>query len=82
MCLKGFQEPIDDGEESASPTAGRLSHRLVCHTAAQKKLPIASMDVSVAFLKGFTFKELADKGINRKACAFKPPQVLGKSFSS
>ena len=72
LCLKGFAEPITPEETNASPTANRVSHRLVCHTAVQRKWTLASLDVSVAFLKGFTFTELAEKGMSRKPVAFQP----------
>ena len=35
---------------------------------------LSSLDVSVAFLKGYTFKELADRGIKRPPVAFVPPK--------
>jgi hypothetical protein len=72
LCLKGFAEPIVPEEATASPTANRISHRLVCHTAVQKHWTLASLDVSVAFLKGFSFTELSTRGIARKAVAFNP----------
>ena len=72
LCLKGFAEPISEGESNGSPTASRASHRVVCHTATQKRWPIASLDVSVAFLKGLSFEQLSVKGIERKPVAFVP----------
>jgi hypothetical protein len=72
LCLKGFAEPITPDESNASPTASRISHRIVCHVSAQRKWVLASLDVSVAFLKGLTFSELSMKGTERKPVAFKP----------
>ena len=72
LCLKGFAEPIMPEEVNTSPTANRISHRLVCHTAVQRSWALASLDVSVAFLKGFSFTELATRGMSRKAVAFTP----------
>ena len=72
LCLKGFAEPITVEENTASPTANRVSHRVVCHVAVQNHWSLASLDVSVAFLKGLTFTQLAEKGIARKPVAFVP----------
>ena len=72
LCLKGFAEPVSADEVKASPTANRVSHRIVKHTAVQRRWPLASLDVSTAFLKGWTFAELEQKGMTRKPVAFVP----------
>ena len=72
LCLKGFAEPVTADEVKASPTANRTSHRIVKQTACQRGWLLTSLDVSVAFLKGFTFDELALMGNKRKPVAFVP----------
>ena len=72
LCLKGFAEPLSPDETNSSPTANRVSHRLVCATSAQRNWVLSSLDVSVAFLKGLTFSQLAEKGIAHKPVAFVP----------
>ena len=73
LCLKEFAEPIIEDEAKASPTANRVSHRVVLQTAVQEDdFEIASLDVSVAFLKGFSFEQLKEKGISRRPIAFIP----------
>ena len=74
LCIRGFQEPVSEDEYKQSPTANRVSHRLVCHVAVQKKLHLASLDVSTAFLKGYSFAELEQQGIARKPCAIRLDQ--------
>ena len=72
LCLKGFAEPVMPGETNASPTANRISHRLVCFQAVQNNWVLASLDVSVAFLKGLSFTEMSTRGMQRRAVAFVP----------
>eukprot|EP00971_Amphidinium_carterae_P136086 2696642-Amphidinium_carterae.1 len=64
LTVKGFQDrqfhsPHADFASFAS-TASRTSQRIVCLAAAQNQLRLSSLDVSQAFLKGLTFKELAE----------------------
>ena len=70
--MKGFAEPLEKDEQNASPTANRVSHRVVCQTSTQKRWPLVSLDIAVAFLKGLTFKQLESKGIPRRPVAFCP----------
>ena len=70
--MKGFAEPVSPTEQSHSPTASRLSHRLVYYTAVQNKWRIKSLDIGTAFLKGYTFDELESLGIKREPVAFQP----------
>lgn len=72
LCLKGFAEPVSPDEQNSSPTANRFAHRIVCLLAVQNNWRICSMDVSVAFLRGFSFQELAEKGMPRKPVAVTP----------
>ena len=74
LCLKGFAEPVAAGEQTNSPTANRLSHRLICKVAAEQHWVLGSLDVSNAFLKGYTFDELAQLGESREAVAFVPAE--------
>ena len=76
LCLKGFAEPISTDEAKASPTANRVSHRMVKQQAVQNKWLIASLDVAVAFLKGYTFSELEEQGSKRKPVSFIPAEEV------
>ena len=65
-----------DVVETFSGTARRGSQRLLASTAAcNRKWVIASLDIDKAFLKGFTYKELATAtgGEERMACFTLPP---------
>jgi len=54
--LQGYQENI----ETFSGTATKSAQRIVNGTAAQHGCVLFSMDISAAFLKGLTFKEIAE----------------------
>ena len=45
---------------------------MVHQTSATKRWPLASLDISTAFLQGFKFSDLPE-GIDRQPCAFVPP---------
>jgi len=72
LCLKGFAEPLDESESNSSPTANRFSHRIVMTLAVNEDWRIASMDVSAAFLRGFNFSELEQKGMKRRPVGVVP----------
>ena len=62
--------------EAYSGTARRANQRLLASTAACKKhWIIASLDISVAFLKGLTYRELAEATgeKEREVCFTLPP---------
>ena len=61
LVLRGFQDTEAFSIETFAGTAKRTSQRLVASEAAcHPDYEIASLDVDKAFLKGFTYKELAD----------------------
>ncbi len=74
LCMKGFAERNQHRMQTFSPTASRTGHRMVALQAALEKTPLASMDISTAFLKGMTFEELKEMGMERQPCAFEPPE--------
>ena len=62
--------------QTASPTASRISHRLVYSRAAERGWPIWSIDVSSAFLRGYKFQDLEKEGHHyRQPVAFVPPDA-------
>ena len=73
LCLKGFAEANQFKLSTASPTASRVAHRLIYFWVVQNRWTIESLDVSTAFLQGWTFAELREAGFERQACAFVPP---------
>jgi len=54
--LQAFQENI----ETFSGTATKSAQRMVCNVTSQHEFTLFSMDISAAFLKGLTFKEIAE----------------------
>ena len=76
LCLKGFAEKNAHTLQTASPTASRISHRLVYSRAAERGWPIWSIDVSSAFLRGYKFQDLEKEGHHyRQPVAFVPPDA-------
>jgi hypothetical protein len=73
LCLKGFAERNQHALHTSSPTATRLGRRLVLHWAAEHGWQVASLDVSTAFLQGWTFDQLKSAGYERQPCSFRPP---------
>ena len=73
LCLKGFAEQNQKSLATSSPTATRLGHRMVMQHCASHQWPLWSLDVSTAFLQGFTFAQLEELGMPRQPCAFVPP---------
>ena len=73
LCLKGFAESNQARLSTASPTASRLAHRLIYIFSVQNCWPLESLDVSTAFLQGWSFDELRAAGFERQPVAFKPP---------
>jgi hypothetical protein len=81
LCVKGFAERRADQLQTTSPTASRLGHRLVCLYSAVAKLPLVSLDVSTAFLQGWSFSELRESGFQRQPIAFTPPADVWKMLA-
>ena len=82
LCAHGFLDPQRQDLPTRSTTATRLSQRLVVSAAATHDFILASLDVSGAFLKGFTFEKvrqvLAKRGIvspPRKVVVVPPPNT-------
>ena len=72
--MKGFAEKNQQTLQTKSPTSTRIGHRLIYSKAAQEGWDIWSIDVSSAFLRGFTFDELPEEGHHhRQPVAFLPP---------
>lgn len=82
LCLKGFAEANQHSLHTYSPTATRLGHKLVCVQCAINGWELWSLDVSTAFLKGWTFDEMNKHGFNRQPCAFVVPKGLWEILSS
>ena len=61
LVLRGFMDLEAQSLDTFAGTARRQSQRLLASEAAcQPEWIIASLDIDKAFLKGFTYKELAD----------------------
>lgn len=75
LVLRGFQEQNQQELETRSPTATRTAHRLVAQVAASRRWSLAALDISTAFLQGFTFQDLP-AGTKRQPCAFIPPREI------
>ena len=73
LVLKGFAEEHQQQLFTSAPTATRISHRLVVLVCTVSKWFLWSLDVSTAFLQGFTFEQLRTAGYERQPVAFKAP---------
>jgi len=75
LCLRGFMDTEAFSVDTFSGTAKRQSQRLLASEAAcNLHHIIASLDVDKAFLKGFTYKELAElTGEKERTVCFKLP---------
>jgi hypothetical protein len=82
LCLKGFAEANQHSLQTSAPTATRLGHRIIVLACTLHRWPLWSLDVSTAFLQGWTFDELRESGYERQPCAFIPPsntmELLGE----
>ena len=76
LVLRGFMDLQAFDVETYSGTARRANQRLLASTAACKKhWIIASLDINMAFLKGLTYRELAEATgeKEREVCFTLPP---------
>ena len=66
------------GLERYAGTSQRYSQRLLVFEAANRKWPIASTDISKAFLQGVTYKELSEMTGEplRDVCFVLPPSSI------
>ena len=56
LTVHGFKDTAASNLDRFSGTSTRWGQRAVVATAVQQQWPMASLDVSEAFLKGFTFE--------------------------
>ncbi len=78
LCLRGFMDLEAFSLDTFSGTAKRSSQRILASEAAcHQDWIIASLDIDKAFLKGFTYKELAEAtGEKKERCASHfPPEA-------
>ena len=61
LAVHGFKDTAASSLERFSGTSTRWGQRAVVATAVQNQWPMASLDVSEAFLKGFTFEEIQER---------------------
>ena len=75
LCLRGFMDTEAFSLDTFSGTAKRTSQRIIASEAAcHDDWIIASLDVNNAFLKGFTYKELAEAtGEKERTVCFRLP---------
>ena len=79
LCLRGYLDPQKDMLSSRATTATRLSQRLLISMSVLLDFDIGSLDVSTAFLKGFSWKKLEEtlrkKGLEAvsRVVLFEPP---------
>ena len=86
LCIRGFLDPQKSFVSTRSTTATRLSQRLLLSLSALMGWSIESWDVGVAFLKGFSFKQMEEafrkKGIKapRRKVYLSPPHDVWEHF--
>ena len=61
LTVHGFKGTAVGSLDRYSGTGTRWGQRVVVATAVQNQWPMASLDVSEAFLKGFTFDEIKER---------------------
>merc|ERR1712197_337843 len=61
LTVHGFKDMTASHLDRFSGTSTRWGQRAVVATAVQHQRPMASLDVSEAFLKGFTFEEIQER---------------------
>ena len=73
LCVKGFQDAMSSILMTIAATAALLTHRIFAATAANLRMPLTSMDISAAFLKGLSFDETAETDGQRRRAYFNLP---------
>ncbi|CAK0834374.1 unnamed protein product [Prorocentrum cordatum] len=77
LTVRGFkdqQKNEKDRMRTAAGTASRWGQRVICSIAAQHGWTLWSLDVSMAFLRGKTFEELAERfGFKMRSLQFDLP---------
>ena len=61
LCLRGFKDQQAQGLANYAGTSQRYSQRIVCSEAVLRQWPLATTDISKAFLQGVTYEELAEQ---------------------
>ena len=80
LTIRGFQDLATELSTYAS-TATRWSQRIVASVASQHAWQLFTADVGSAFLRGMTFKEIADMtGEPEREVSFSPPAGSEKYF--
>ena len=81
LCAKGFAERNQHELQTSSPTATRLGHKMILAYAAYIKADLWSLDVSTAFLQGWTLDDVNASGHQRQACALILPHGCWELFA-
>ena len=67
LTIRGFKDQEADLIDGYSGTSSRWAQRLITSTAAQRRWPLGTLDVSKSFLKGISYDELeAETGFVRE----------------
>ena len=75
LTVHGFKDCDANWLQTYAGTAARWSQRVVTSVAAQQSWEILTADIGNAFLKGLTFKELAElTGEPERRASFHPPK--------
>ena len=61
LTVHGFKDSVAASLDRYSGTSTRWGQRAIVATAVQNQWPMASLDVSEAFPKGFTFEEIQER---------------------
>ena len=61
LCIRGFKDTGADDDVNTSPTATRLSQRLLVSETVVRGWILGSTDIPKAFLQGVTYAELAQE---------------------
>ena len=80
LTVHGFKDTAASDLDRFSGTSTRWGQRAVVATAVQRQWPMASLDVSEAFLKGFTFEEIQERrgGPKRRVSLILPRVKAGE----
>ena len=60
MTLRGFKDREAEGLETYAGTSSRPAQRIIVSEAVVRRWPLTTIDIRKAFLKGLTYKELAE----------------------
>ena len=67
MTLRGLKDKEAEGLVTYAGASSRPSQRLIASEAVIRGWPLTTIDVRKAFLKGLTYKELAEPHLNQRA---------------